>query len=378
MTFAGRFLNPAVGTGRSPVSRESGSRMRERSGHNNWRPGFTLVELLVVIAIIGVLVALLLPAIQAAREAARRASCTNKIRQIAIAVQNYESANKHYPTPVEMPKINNPGGNDGISFYIQILPYIEASAIAAKFDPKVQPRKQLRSVFSTPEPTLQCPSDQPVQVPYAQGFDASGAGTGDTAHDYKGNYGINWGNSRFDQDQPVWDFATQSNQKGRPGPFENPVKVGNREFTKEIRVRQITDGTSHTLCMMEMLQAPTGGPPDDLIDRRARLWIPASSTFQISTLLLPNSSKCGSGVTVDPKLGCGNDVGYCIDLPNQNLPCTRTSGASTYTLASRSNHSGGVNVALCDSSVRFVTNDVSLAVWRALATRDGDDIVEEF
>jgi prepilin-type N-terminal cleavage/methylation domain-containing protein len=107
------------------------------------RRAFTLVELLVVIAIIGILVALLLPAIQAAREASRRSSCLNKIRQIAIAVTNFESAKKHYPTSVYMPDILNPTGNDGISFYIQILPYIEANTVYDLYDPKIQPRKQL-------------------------------------------------------------------------------------------------------------------------------------------------------------------------------------------------------------------------------------------
>lgn len=348
-------------------------------------PAFTLVELLVVIAIIGVLVALLLPAVQAAREASRRSSCQNKIRQMALAVQNFESAKKHYPTSVLMPDIVNPGGNDGISFYIQILPYIESSTVAAKFNPKIQPRKQLKSVFSQPEQTMQCPSEDPVQVPYALGFDPTGTGTGDTAQDYKGNYGINWGNSRFKQDIPVWDFTAQADRDGLPGPFEDPVAVGNKEISRQIEVREITDGTSNTLCFLEMRQAPTGGPPDDLIDRRARLWIPASSTFQISTLLSPNSNWCGdagggrgSQVIVDPKTGCGPDLGYCIDLPNDGLPCSRSSTANTYTLASRSRHPGGVSVAMCDASVHYVREDVSLPVWRAIATRSGDEVGGEF
>ena len=126
-----------------------------------------------------------------------------------------------------MPDIVNPTGNDGISFYIQILPYIEASTTFDLYDPKIQPRKQLAKCFSRPEPTFQCPSDEPVQVPYALGFTpadpATGLGTGDTAQDYKGNYGINWGTSRFQQDQPVWNFTTNSNLAGLPGPFEDPV-----------------------------------------------------------------------------------------------------------------------------------------------------------
>lgn len=348
---------------------------------------FTLVELLVVIAIIGVLVALLLPAVQAAREASRRSTCQNKIRQLGLAVQNYESARQSLPTYMQMPDKANPTAQEGIAFFIQILPYIEGSALAAKFNPKVEPRKQLRNVFSQPEPTLQCPSDEPQQVPYAMGFDANNAGTGDTAHDYKGNYGLNWGNSRQEQTAPVWDLVSQANQPGQPGPFEEPVKVGNRDISKFVAMREITDGTSNTMLMMEMLQAPTGGPPDSLIDRRARLWIPASSTVQISTFLLPNSTWCGDsggggrgegGTVVDPKTGCGPDLAFCIDRPDLGLPCSRGGAAAAYTMASRSRHPGGVSIAMCDASVRMVTDGIDLQVYRAISTRAGDEVAQSF
>lgn len=337
-------------------------------------PGFTLVELLVVIAIIGILVALLLPAVQAAREAARRSSCINKIRQLAIATQNFESTHKNFPT---VP----PDGLNGQSFYIQILPFIEGSVVFERFDPNVQPRRQMKNVFGYPEPTVLCPSDQPVQVLYAKGFDASNAGTGDTAHDYKGNYGINWGTGRHRQNMPVWNFVTNSNQPGEAGPFEPNKKVG---------FRRITDGSSNTLLMIEMLAAPTGGPAegDAGIDRRGRLWIPASASYQVSTLLLPNSSPCAGsgdrgsgGVVVDPKTGCGKDMGFCLDRPDISLPCSRgNDGAAendNYTLAGRSNHPGGVATARCDASVAFVTDDVSLPVWRALASRAGGETITE-
>jgi prepilin-type processing-associated H-X9-DG protein len=259
--------------------------------------------------------------------------------------------------------------------------------VAKLFNPKIQPRRQLKTVFSQPEPTMQCPSDESVKVTYARGYDPTGL-SGDTAQDYKGNYGINWGNSRYDQDLPVWDFTTQSNRPGVPGPFENPRKtnpgsVNSPEVSTPIAIREITDGTSQTLLMLEMLQAPTGGPPESEIDRRARLWIPASGTYQISTLLSPNSAHCGSGgadgaMPVNAKTGCGGDFSSCLNRPEIGLPCTNNAGANDFTLASRSHHSGGVNIALCDASVRFVSNDVSLPTWRALATRSGDDIPGEF
>jgi prepilin-type N-terminal cleavage/methylation domain-containing protein/prepilin-type processing-associated H-X9-DG protein len=353
------------------------------------RTAFTLVELLVVIAIIGVLIALLLPAIQAAREAARRSSCQNNIRQLAIAVQNYESGRREYPTAESVPPgMTNPQGNDGISFYIQILPYIESSTVAKLFNPKIQPRKQLKTVFSRPEPTMQCPSDTPVQVPYALGYDPTGV-TGDTAQDYKGNYGINWGNSRLDQSLPVWDFTIQANREGGAGPFELPIKTNpavpsSPVVSRPIAIREITDGTSQTRLFLEMLQAPTGGPPNSEIDRRARLWIPASGTYQISTFLVPNSSACpgsggrGGSAVVDSKTGCGPDYASCIDRPEIGLPCADANTASQFTLASRSHHSGGVNVAMCDAAVKFVSDDVDLQTWRAISTRSGDDIPSQF
>lgn len=323
--------------------------MRQTKTSPDISSGFTLVELLVVIAIIGILVALLLPAVQAAREAARRTECTNKIRQMALAVQNFETSYKHFP-------VIPPDGVKGESFFIKILPFIENSAMADAFDPDVEARKQLNTVFAQPLATAQCPSDTPVQVTYAQGFDASGTGTGDTAMDFKGNYGINWGTNRF-------------KNQGLPGPFEPNKKIG---------FRRLLDGTSQTIMLMEMLQAPTGGPPDSEIDRRGRIWIPGSATYQISTLLLPNSERCGSSPDFDAERGCGPDIGFCLDKPDQNLSCQRTNSAGLMTLASRSNHTGLVNTAFCDGSVHLINEDIDLLAWRALSSRDGSEIVGDY
>jgi hypothetical protein len=232
---------------------------------------------------------------------------------------------------------------------------------------------------------MQCPTDEPVQVTYAQGYTppdpATGLGTGDTAQDFKGNYGINWGTSRFDQDALVWDFAAQANRPGLPGPFETTKVVGTganaKEVPQRIKIKQITDGTTKTLMFIEMRQAPTGtqAEGDAGIDRRARLWIPASSTFQISTLLLPNSRACSNGLSPDAKAGCGKDIGFCLDV--EGLPCARSNTGSTYTLAARSRHPGGVSVALCDASVRFVADDIDIQVWRVHGSRAGQEVADE-
>jgi hypothetical protein len=302
-------------------------------------------------------------------------------------VHNYESAKKQLPSACDMPlSVTTPTGNDGISFYIQILPYIEASNLKDAYDDNIQPRKQLAKVFSSPEPTMQCPTDTPVQVTYAQGYTppdpVTKLGTGDTAQDYKGNYGINWGTGYWYQNRTtpttspnVWDFTTQTKRPALPGPFEDVETLGTRQYSKAIKLKQISDGTSKTLLFMEMMQAPTGGPPDSEIDRRARLWIPASSTYQISTLLLPNSGPCGSGLSIDDKLGCGADKAFCLDRPPESPPCY-AAGRNTvaeYTLASRSKHPGGVSVTLCDASVRFIINDVDIQVWRSYGSRAGSD-----
>ena len=306
----------------------------------------------------------------------------NKIRQLSIAVQNYESAKKKLPAAIDNPS-GTTDSNWGISFFIQILPYIEQSAIAGLYDPSVQPRRQLAKCFSSPEPTTQCPSDEAVQVPYALGGSttidpATGLGNGDTAQDYKGNYGLNWGTGYYNQQTNVWDFATQSQRPSLPGPFENPETVGlganQKEIPKFIKLKQISDGTSKTLMFIEMRQAPTGGPPNTLIDRRGRLWIPAFMTYQISTLTLPNgTAECA--VLQMEKTGCGVDRGACVEANSAvGMPCEDGVAGAQSNMGARSRHPGGVSVVFCDSSVRFVANDVDIQVWRVAGSRAGQEV----
>ncbi len=341
------------------------------------KSGFTLVELLVVIAIIGVLVALLLPAIQAAREAARRSTCLNNLRQAGLAAQNYHAARGHFPKAAGVVGATgtNLGSTADPSVFFQLLPFMEKSTISSRFDPQKRVSEQM-AIFQQPDATLQCPSDDPQQVLFALG--------GDPGMDWKGNYGINWGTFRFtNQYYPGYNVVAESGGGfpnmpgvGGAGPFEL-VAPALRE-AKTISIRQVVDGTSNTLLFMEMIAAPSGSSDADL-DRRGRLWTPAASAYQLSTLLVPNSSPCG-GTTVAPDdaTGCGGDVGRCVHQPDLGLPCERIGGDSLaevafFTLGSRSRHPGGVHVCLCDGSARFINESIELAAWRGIASRSGEE-----
>ena len=331
--------------------------------------GFTLVELLVVIAIIGILIALLLPAIQAARESARRTSCLNNLKNLALAAQNHHGAKGYFPVATSEEAGNPNRGFNQDPIYIHFLPYIEASAIAELYDPTIEAREQFE-LLGTYDPIFHCSTDESVRVPYSLD-DPSG---NKYFNDYKGNYGINWGTNQVgNQFGPTGIADAPAGYTGGPGPFEP---------WKPISIRRLTDGTSYTLLLMEMLQAPTGGPPVSEIDRRGRMWDPiGGGNHRISTLLVPNSEKCGLSIFPDPAKGCGPDVSYCIDRPHQNLPCKRTgAGVGTdrsHTLASRSHHPGGVQVAFCDGSARLVPDSIEIWLWRALSTRAGDESADE-
>lgn len=330
--------------------------------------GFTLVELLVVIAIIGVLVALLLPAVQAAREAARRSTCLNKLKQLALAHQNYHSAFDHFP---KAPRLDT---KDDDPIYIDLLPYIEGSILAERYnearrsDDTLQPR-DLFELLSSRDPTFECPSDTPRQFLYSLDGQAT-----EYIGDWKGNYGFNWGSYRYEEQAPPDNILNMMTDRpagftGGPGPYQP---------NKEIGMRRIVDGTSNTLLQMELIQAPTGGPPNTQIDRRGRIWLPGGGGVEVMTLMAPNSSKSsGSAAAADLfNRGIGPDVGYCVDRPEENLPCQRVSSdPAPHSLASRSYHSGGVQVSLCDGSARFISDDIDIWAWRALSTRAGEEVV---
>jgi prepilin-type N-terminal cleavage/methylation domain-containing protein/prepilin-type processing-associated H-X9-DG protein len=294
--------------------------------------GFTLVELLVVIAIIGILVALLLPAIQAAREAARRNGCLNNMKQLALANHNYIDAFKAFPPGAPGWKgtwVN--GGKDRVPYVRHIFPFIEESARDKIYNDDLGWPNQgaNQAVIVAPLQLFQCPSDETVVV--------SGIG------DAKGNYGVNWGARTYQPSNAVL---------GR-GPF------GWGDFV--CKIRNVSDGMSKTLFMMEMVQAP------DLTDNRGRIWNDADCGSMVNAVLTPNA-------TANDTASVSGSSPTCVDRPDLFLPCSSTGvSRANGQMASRSRHPGGVHVSLCDGSARFVIDDIELAAWKASATIGGGE-----
>lgn len=288
--------------------------------------GFTLVELLVVIAIIGILVALLLPAVQAAREAARRTQCVNNMKNLGLAMLNYESAHGELP-PGSLSSPKTP-------FVAFMFPYLEQSLRLDGYDFDKNYNDQtfaLQEAMGAYIPIFHCPTDQSYQK--ASGSSQS---DGDTIPRYKGNYGTNWGTQ---------DYGNEN----REGPFGKNYSC---------KLRQITDGTSHTFAMLEMLQAPS--PNENEIDRRGDIFNAGPGNYQISTILAPNSS--------------ASDLSKCVHRPELDLPCKRANPNARCQLAARSRHSGVIQAGMCDGSVQTLTDSIDIDTYRFLSTKSGGEV----
>ncbi|MCO6044664.1 DUF1559 domain-containing protein [Aeoliella sp. ICT_H6.2] len=323
--------------------------------------GFTLVELLVVIAIIGILVALLLPAVQAAREAARRTDCTNRFHQLGIALHNHHDTKGRFPEGARGRDVTSStlayptnSGYRRVAFAIHLFPFMEEGARYDQYN-FTDYHAMVRdpdSPFAVPQPGFICPSDEPVRTTKCDGG---------LARDYKGNYGVNWGPWSYDC-QVVEYRGSRGGvvaSRGCPTDSSEAVKMHNAPFHQEwgAKMRNITDGTSNTLAMMEIVQIEEVG---NKCDRRGRIWNDDFACYQINTRATPNSSVA--------------DVGIC-DAANEIHPCQQMNSAQEARLVARSRHPGGVVVMLCDASVQFVTDDVDLVTWQAFSTIAGGESI---
>ena len=313
------------------------------------RYGFTLVELLVVIAIIGILIALLLPAVNAAREAARRSACSSNFRQVGIALNGYHSAHSKFPSFL----ISRDGAahriadeGKGPNWLVLLLPFVEENALYEQWDQQIDAKQNRgRSIEVS---VFKCPSD-----PYNEGNFCSYAG-GSWA---RGNLGMNVSPCRHGINAD-YDLGG----------------IGGANYS--VRIRQIRDGASKTVAVDELR---AGVNEQDLRGCWAMPGLSAGTAAFFGDANAPNAR----GGNADDMENCAA-TGQAGSR-NDGMGCFDSDG--TGQMAARSAHPGGVHVVMVDGSVRFVSDDIDSeasqhgcgprphSVWQAMHTRSGSDDV---
>jgi prepilin-type N-terminal cleavage/methylation domain-containing protein len=328
--------------------------------------GFTLIELLVVIAVIAVLIALLLPAVQQAREAARRAQCKNNLKQFGLAVQNYQASMAVFPPSFCI------GATTGgaWSAHARILPYLDQGNAFKKADLSVSysaPPNSTNGITAQAIPTFRCPSEINTAIRVG------------TPSYYVPNYAFNGGS---------WKVFTPTSSVladgGTPG---DGAFAPNSNFTPA----SFRDGMSNTLCFAEVKTYTNNVGNDGA----------ANDTLPTSLASFTGGSLSGNGHTewVDGKV---HETGFTtVFTPNSVTLISSTAaptpvdgdyisckergtsavcaGKPTYAaVTSRSFHTGMVNVVMMDGSSRSISNSINLGVWRGLGTRAKSEVLGQF
>jgi prepilin-type N-terminal cleavage/methylation domain-containing protein len=335
------------------------------------RRAFTLIELLVVIAIIAILIALLLPAVQQAREAARRTQCKNNLKQLGLALHNYESSFVTFP-PNLVPggNFNYSAGNWGVLAYLS--PYLDQTPLYNLMNLNAptyastapygiaDPNNALAAAYEIP--LFLCPSDKGVSLGDAYGVVGMGPS----------NYCANQGSG--------------VNAAGNGSPYNaDGVMFAN----SRIRIADIIDGTSNTAAMSEsvlgdgtaaVMGATPPGPPrttygylmtfqSSLDD--ASCAAPSAWNFQQLRQFLWYSGEIRNA-----------SYNHYYTPNSKSYDCVTNAAALGYTAigwkAARSMHVGGVHLLLCDGSTRFVSDNIDRGIWRSLGTRAGGEVIGEF
>ncbi len=348
--------------------------------------GFTLIELLVVIAIIAVLIALLLPAVQQAREAARRSQCKNNLKQMGLALHNYHDTYNRFPLPGLLNV--NPGASVGVggvlttsNWTVAILPYIDQANVAniynsnlSAFDPA-----NLAAV-QTIIPGMICPSSPrsakqlTYTIPSALSgglFTANLTMTNGGGVDYAPTTRVK--GSFLDIANNTTGSATQDGW-AKGGIVSYIVPVANQTIPNGARISDITDGTSNTMIIGELSGR-------NQLYRRGHKLIPVVSPVDEAGW----QSVVGGGAWADPFNGVWELSGRALDGTGTSGPC----GINCSNARSRATslqdagglyswHTGGVHVLLGDGAVRFLSENLSGKTLAALITREGGEVVGEF
>jgi len=326
------------------------------------KPGFTLVELLVVIAIIGMLIALLLPAVQAAREAARRVQCTNTLKQISLAAHNYHDAARSFPPAIVFTRFYPAptARYAGVSLFVHLLPYIEMGNLRERWavgDPE-SVFNGGREALSAVGPNLLCPSEPESESPLY--YDRHVWGLATDRYIKVTSYAGNGGTRSY---HPASGYLMADGIFFHVGPNSKP-----QADQKPVRLADITDGTSNTLFFGE----------------RSR-WDPNYNTFAAQGwdwAFRYYGNWCGTSgqslghVTLSSYSPINYRLPFDVDHRADASPPANSAVDFKYYIDLRvcaygSNHPGGANLSMCDGSVRFVSETISLITLRALSTREG-------
>jgi len=323
--------------------------------HRRKSSAFSLIELLVVITIIAVLAAMLLPAVQSARESARRLQCASRLKQLGLALRNYETTHEQLPIgKVALPMLSQSGAGNGwpgTTALAQLLAFHEQITVAEKYNYEIRNLNTNNArATAAPIPVYQCPSDNARNRVALHDINHLGWS--------RSNYVVCMGSNTMVPEAAGIDLAHSSNRTG-----VNTNTDGAFRFDEGRKLAAFRDGTSETIVASEVLAGH-----DEVFASNDRVWdcrgmwawhmVGSSSYTHRNT---PNSS-AGDAMWANP----GQDI-ECVAEPH--MPCDNTHGTrwDEFHAAARSHHPGGVSVVFGDGHVQFIADVIDLATWQQLA-----------